>query len=212
MSSNLKRRGQTWSVRVGVNPKYHKLIGKTETVLSLKTRDKAEAIRRSYSAIADIRDHHDRLIREAESGVSGLTASAVSLRLQIEDGSLDTDTAKEALHTELEDKLRDFGLSEKQINELTASDIRPALKAPFRMLSDTDYLPLKAAIKQYLDLVENDVTPRTWQQKEKQLNDLRRVAQIFVLRLLKLLQPGLMFSDPVEALLARLPDVAEDEQ
>ena len=53
---------------------------------------------------------------------------------------------------------------------MTAEDVGPGIRESFRMLRDPDYLPLSAAIKQYLDMIEKDVIPRTWDQKKKQLD------------------------------------------
>lgn len=86
MSSNLKLRHRTWCVRVKVNPKYSKLIGRSETVRSLKTHDKRTAERIKYGVIQQIKDYHDRLIREAQSGLKGQTDEAMELRLQVESG------------------------------------------------------------------------------------------------------------------------------
>lgn len=73
------------------------------------------------------------------------------------------------LHGRLEDRLKSLGLTPKQIEALTGDDLDPLVRSSFDIVRDTETLPLTAAIKQYLDLIEKNVTPRTWQLYEKQL-------------------------------------------
>lgn len=175
MSANLKRRHQSYYVRVGVNPKHQKLIGKTETVRSLRTRDKVTAERIKNGVIQEIKDYHERLVREAQAGIQGFSENAMTLRGMIDDGSLEAgedsrpeDDGAEILSNLLEERLAKR-LSPSQINNLTAEDVDPSIRASFKMLKDPDYLPLSAAIKQYLNIVEKEVIPRTWDQKKKEL-------------------------------------------
>ncbi|MCH7510375.1 MAG: tyrosine-type recombinase/integrase [Proteobacteria bacterium] len=166
MTGNLKKRHQGYYVRVGVNPKHQKLIGRTETVRSLKTRDKATAERIKYGVIQELKDFHDRLVREAQAGLEGQTSDAMQLR----DSDLDTDTAAEILSNRLEERLAALGRTPSEIEAMSADDIDPLVRESFRIVRDDNYMPLDTAIKQYLDIIEKDVTNRTWQQKKKQLD------------------------------------------
>ncbi|MDJ0708913.1 MAG: tyrosine-type recombinase/integrase [Woeseiaceae bacterium] len=169
MANNLKKRHQTWYVCVGVNPKHRKLIGRAETVRSLKTRDKRVAEAKKHGAIQAIKDYHARLIREAQAGIQGLGDAALDLQQQVADGKLE-DGASAILQDVLEDKLKALGRTADEIESMTAEDIEPTIRDSFRMVRDPNYLPLSAAIKQYLDIIEKDVIPRTWDQKKKQLD------------------------------------------
>ena len=166
MTGNLKKRHQGYYVRVGVNPKHQKLIGRTETVRSLKTRDKATAERIKYGVIQEIKNFHDRLVREAQAGLKGQTSDALQLRAS----DLDTDTAAEILSDRLEERLKALGRTPAEIEALSADDIDPLVRESFRIVRGVAYMPLGTAIEQYLDIIEKDVTNRTWQQKKKQLD------------------------------------------
>jgi len=169
MPKNLRKRHQTWYARVGVDPKYRKLIGRTETLRSLKTSDlrRAEAIK--HGVVQEIKDYHERLIQEAKLGVEGHRQDAVTLRKMVDDGQLDTDDASEILSTNLEERLSQR-LTAAQIEALTKDDIDPSIRTSFKVLGDPDYMPLTVAIKSYLDLIESTVIPGTWDHKRRQLD------------------------------------------
>lgn len=164
MASNLKKRHQTWYARVKVNPKYSALIGRTETLKSLGTRDYNTAKRVVNGVVDQIRQHHDRLIREHVGA-----AAAADLRAQVERGELPDDgTATEILHSEIERVLALHGRSPADIEAMTADDFA-APRESLKIVTETSALPLSAAIKLYLDDIEADVIGRTWDQKKRQL-------------------------------------------
>lgn len=193
MARNLKKRHQTWYARVTVNPKYRKLIGKHETLRSLQTTDYNLARQRVDGVVAQIRFYHDRLIR-----VHLGEALAADLAAQIERGQLPDDgSAAVILQTEIEAALKAHGRTDSEIEAMTAEDLAP-LRETFKIVSNTDELPLSAAIKLYLDAIESDVIPRTWDQKKRQLELFadwsgqvlvtqvdRRLASRYILEILK---------------------------
>lgn len=80
--TNLKRRGHTYFVRVGVNPKYWHIVGKREIVRSLKTRDRHQAERRKHAAIADIKNWIDTTVNGAVTACPGLADGSDSYSLK----------------------------------------------------------------------------------------------------------------------------------
>lgn len=156
------------------------------TQRSLHTCDRAVAEQRKHGVIQAIKDYHARLIKEAEAGVQGFGDEVMGLRQQVEDGSMDSSDAVVLAHDLLEAKPKALGKSAEDIESMTAEDIPATVKEPFRLLRDSKYLPLSAAIKEYLDLIEDTVTPRTWGQKKLQpgdvnVNDIdRRVSSRYI--------------------------------
>lgn len=59
----LQRRGLSWYVRVRVPPSLQSTVGNTHVRRALKTKDRREAERRKWRAVAEIKAHLDRLRR-----------------------------------------------------------------------------------------------------------------------------------------------------
>jgi len=60
-TNNLKLRHRTWFARVRVPRSLHKVIGRTELLRSLKTRDLSEARRRRHRVVAALQEELSRL-------------------------------------------------------------------------------------------------------------------------------------------------------
>lgn len=171
MASNLKRRHQTWYARVGVDPKYRNVIGRTETVRSLGTRDRRVAERLKYAVIADIKAEHERLIREAGTPMHDpvwLTKIARELRGQVTAGTLDSDTAGELLDTMREKHYAAQGVDPETLSK---SDVAPYVRQASRMVADPLYKTLKESIGDYLTIIEDKIQPSTWSHKKKRLDE-----------------------------------------
>src|SRR5689334_16524329 len=59
----LQRRGLVWYARVRVPPKLRSIVGDTHLRKSLKTKSLAEAQRRRWRAVAEIKAHLDKMSR-----------------------------------------------------------------------------------------------------------------------------------------------------
>lgn len=95
---NLKLRHLTWFVRVTVPPSVRDVIGKSELVRSLKTRDLREANRRKHAVIAELLEEIERAKpKTITDPADRLIAEAERLRVGIERGTVDPETASDIL-------------------------------------------------------------------------------------------------------------------
>ena len=128
--SYLKQRKQTWFVRVAVPRKYQAEVGKAEVVRSLGTRDKAEAQRRMYAAVATILAGFEQAAPRSPSGTpartpEGLLQLAMDARRGVESGTEDEGNVQAGFDAEV-----DLFLSE-QARKLGTDDAgHPLLPAP----------------------------------------------------------------------------------
>ncbi len=113
MADNLKKRGNSFYVRVGVNPKHWDVVG---IVRSLKTTDRRVAERIKYKAIAEIKEQTDRAVESAglpKTEPRWLLNIVWELRGEVAAGRMNTDDAGELMELMREEYYKSRGYTEE---------------------------------------------------------------------------------------------------
>jgi integrase len=180
---NLKLRHRTWFARVSVPRNLRPLLGKSEVLRSLKTRDLAEARRRRHRVVASINEELSRLAVSAtlpKGSVEYVVDVAREQRQTVIDGMQDERAAEAGLDVAVEDYLeRQRG--EKGFDPHTGDPVlseaeERALQLAHKVFRGEEMSLLSEQVKKYLKEVQPRITKAGYAQKEKQLNAFARWA------------------------------------
>ena len=175
-TSNLKRRHQTWFARVAVPRNLQSLIGKTEVLRSLKTRDLREANRRKHRVLAEINAWISQFTANAslpKDSAEYVLATARALRESVASGDTteaDAEAAFDAgLEKHLESVAKKRGIDPESGDPLLEEQHERALKLAHQVLSGGDVTLLSESIAKYLREVEPRITKASYSAKTRQL-------------------------------------------
>lgn len=181
--SNLKQRGRTWYVRVGINPKFWEAIGRREVVRSLQTKDRRKAERLKHGAIVEIRKEIENMILASEaaevppSDPRWLKAAARSIRASVASGEIEQDLASRMIEELREQHYQAAGLmpAPSVLHSDLPDDVpvKDYAVAANRLVNDPEFMPLSEAVTDYLNSIESRVQKSTYSAKQKRLDDLK---------------------------------------
>jgi integrase len=175
-TTHLKKRAQTWYARLAVPPSLQPLIGKTEIVRSLKTRDLREANQKKHRVLADLRDemHAAAANRTMPKDTAEyVLATARQLRGAVAAGQTSEEDAATELDAALEDHLelaaKKSGRDEESGHPLVSEAHEETLRLAHRVLASGDVTLLSDAITRYLAEIKSRIRNTTYMQKDRQL-------------------------------------------
>lgn len=175
-SSNLKRRHQTWFARVAVPRNLQAIVGQTEVLRSLKTRDLREANKRKHRVLAEINSWISQFTANAtlpKDSADYVLATARALRESIASGETteaDAEAAFDAgFEKHLESVAKKRGIDPETGDPLLEEQHERALKLAHQVLSRGDVTLLSESIANYLREVKPRITQAGYSQKERQL-------------------------------------------
>lgn len=179
-ATHLKRRHQTWYVRLAVPPELQKRLGRTEIVRSLRTRDLREANRRKHRVLAELKEFLARAEANATlppEAAESFLAAARELRAAVDRGETTEAEAKVALDAVLEDHLvaagRKHGVDREGDPKVPAEHLR-VIHLARRVLHKGDVTLLSEARTRYLAEVAKRVRKQTLREKERILDEFAR--------------------------------------
>lgn len=173
------KKSHTWYVRMMVPAQYRKQLGRTRYVVSLKTRDLAEASRRKHAVLADLQRQMDAAL----AGQSGAPQSASSMleRAEWERQRIDSGEASEGeatasfeaafddfIEAEARRKGRDPETGHPVMSEV---DVR-VIRAAHATVAGTGGLLLDRAADMYLEEIASTIRNQTLREKRRGLHKL----------------------------------------
>lgn len=178
-TANLKRRHQSWYARLRVPPALQPVLGKSELVRSLHTRDLAEANRRKHAVLADMHASLERARMEAalpRDSAEAVIASARRMADAVKAGEMSQEDADEALSAEVEINLaaatRRYGSDRETGHPLVPEAHARALQLAHKVLAGGEVAPLADTITVYLKERRPHINRQTYADKERQLKEL----------------------------------------
>jgi integrase len=179
-TQHLKQRGRTWYARLAVPLKLQSVIGKTDLVKSLKTRDLREANQKKHVVLAELQ----RELTQAElstvlpkDSAGYIMEVAKGQRKAVQEGRMDERTAEAGLDAAIDEQLELL----RRKNGFNAETGDPHLSdAQFRMqglaervLAGDEVELLSDSVKQYLAETKARVRNQTLSEKKRHLTALQ---------------------------------------
>jgi site-specific recombinase XerD len=176
--SNLKQRKLGWYARLGVPPELQSVIGKTEIVRTLKTRDLREANRRKHAVLAAMQEELSQYAAEAtlpKTSAEYVLSVAKAARREMLKGEQTEEEAEAAVDAALEDHLdlmaRKRGINVETGHPLLDETHERTLLLAHKVLHDGDAALLSKSLKTYLSEIKSRVRAKTLIEKERQLRE-----------------------------------------
>jgi integrase len=179
-TQHLKQRGRTWYARLTVPLKLQSVLGKTDIVRSLKTRDLREANRKKHAVLAELQ----RELTQAElstmlpkDSAGYIIEVAKGQRRALQEGRMDEHTAEAGLDAAIEEQLellrRKKGYDE-ETGDPHGSDSHLRMQGlAHRVLAGDEVELLSDSVKAYLAEVKVRVRNQTLREKERHLGALQ---------------------------------------
>jgi integrase len=176
-ASQLKRRHQTWFVRVAVPRPLRATLGKSEVLRSLKTHDLHEANRLKYRVIAEIKDELARATAAAgapKGSPQYLLEVARGQRETVTDGTQDESAAQAGLDAAVDAHLdharEEYGYDPQTGDPNLPQEHTEGIKLAFKVFDGADVTLLSTLIRRHLAELQPRVT-RAWHAaKTRELN------------------------------------------
>lgn len=177
--SFLTRKGQTWYVRLMVPKAHREQLGRTKYIMSLRTRDKAEANRLKHGVLAALK----RRMADDLAGLSQSPKSARALlqfaedeRRRIDRGELDQEQAEVtfdvAVEHFLEEERKRLGTDPETGHPLTTDTDTRIIRAAHDVLAGAGVTLLERAGELYLEEVAPTIRNQTLQEKRRHIEKL----------------------------------------
>lgn len=177
--ANLKLRHQAWYARLRVPPSLRPVVGKSELVQSLHTRDLAEANRRKHAVLAAMHATLERARVEAtlpRDSAEAFLAEARKLAEEVKAGALRPEDAEVALDVAIEDHLavqaKHHGIDPHTGHPMVSERHTRTLQLAHKVLHSGDVALLKESIRVYLKEREPHINKQTHAEKDRQLTEL----------------------------------------
>jgi integrase len=178
-SSFLTRKGHTWYVRLMVPKAHRQQLGRTKYIVSLKTRDKAEANRLKHAVLADLQ-------RQLVADLAGHTASPRSARALLDlaererqrvvRGEVAPEDAEVAFDVAVDDFLEQerkrLGTDRKTGHPLVGETETRIIRAAHAVMAGSGGTLLERAGEMYLAEVASTVRKQTLQEKKRHIDKL----------------------------------------
>lgn len=171
----LKLRKETWYARLKVPRTLRSIVGTSEIVRSLHTRDLGEADRRKHAALAEMYAELERI--ESKSvmpldSAKALVATARELAGAVTGGRATRREADLALQIHLREQASDLDVQAQAVGTTPAQIVERTLMLARRTLRGGRVYRISKTIRTYLAERAPHVTNQTLEQKEKQLGEL----------------------------------------
>lgn len=179
-ATHLKRRHQTWYVRLAVPPTLQKRLGRAEIVRSLRTRDLREANRRKHRVLSELKEFLARAEANAAlppEAAESFLAAARELRAAVDRGETTEQDAEVALDAALEEHLeaagRKHGVDRDGDPKVPEEHVR-VIHLARRVLHKGDVTLLSEARERYLAETAKRVRKQTLRAKARVLDEFAR--------------------------------------
>ncbi len=167
---NLKLRSYSWYARLKVPRSLRAIVGKSEIVKALHTRDLREANRLKHAALAEM---HNQLLRaEAQTlmpldAAKTLLATAREMADAVTVGSATQREADTALQIHLREQSSELEARAQSVGASPAQIVERTLTLARRTLSGGRVYRISKSIRAYLDEKAPYVTKQTLDQKQR---------------------------------------------
>jgi len=180
-SSFLIKKEHTWYVRLMVPKAHRKELGRTKYVVSLKTRDKAEANRLKHGVLAGLQK---RMAMElagqvgSERSARALLDLAEAERLRVERAEVDPEAAElgfdAAVESFLEAEGRRLGIDHETGHPLLSDVDTQVIRAAHAVMAGQGVTLLYRVSETYLTEIAPTVRQQTLQEKRRHIDKLTR--------------------------------------
>lgn len=179
--SFLIKKGHTWYVRLMVPKAHREQLGRTKYVVSLKTRDKAEANRLKHGVLADLQR---RMAADLaghstnEKSARALIDLAEAERQRVERGEVDPVDAERAFEVAVDEFLeaegKRLGIDPETGHPLISEVDTQVVRAAHAVMSGQGGTLLDRAGETYLAEIASTVRKQTLQEKRRHIEKLSR--------------------------------------
>jgi integrase len=178
-TAHLKKRRQTWYARHTVPPSLQGVLGRSEFVRTLKTRDLREANQRKHAVLAQMQREITQAAFTAtlpRDSAEYLLRAAARQRRAVQQGRLTESAAETRLDALVARHLRSLR-PEAKANGPDRAQVLPearerALKLAHRVLHGEEIAPLRKMISTYLTEIQTHIRKQTYREKERHLGAL----------------------------------------
>lgn len=175
------QKGHTWYVRLMVPKQYREQLGRTRYLVSLETRDKAEANRRKHAVLADLQRRLDSevvALAGSPQSARGMLEQAEWERRRVQIGEASQDEVEASFEAAVEDFLDAEALKRGRDSEtghplLTEEEVR-VIRAAHATVAGRGGLLLERAAETYLTEVAPTVRKQTLREKQRGLQKLSK--------------------------------------
>jgi integrase len=178
-TTHLKRRRQTWYARHTIPPSLQGVLGRSEFVRSLKTRDLREANHRKHAVLAEMQREITQAAFRAtlpEGSAEYVLGMAKRQRVAVERGRISEPAAQAKLDALVNRHLRAREadpVARTSTPNAPAPEARErALRLAHRVLHGEEVAPLRKLVKTYLGELQTLVRNQTSREKERHLGAL----------------------------------------
>lgn len=172
---NLKLRNSTWYARLKVPRSLRTIVGKSEIVRSLHTRDLREANRLKHAQLADMHDELARLESKATlptASAKAVLTTASALGNAVSAGRATQAEADLALQLTLRDHVARIEPQASELGVSPADIVERTLKIVRNTFRNRRTYVFSRTIRDYLEERAPHITNQTLEQKLKQLGEL----------------------------------------
>jgi hypothetical protein len=176
-TTHLKKRRQTWYARHTIPPSLQGVLGRSEFVRSLKTRDLREANQRKYAVLAQMQREITQAAFMAtlpKESAEYLLRAAARQRQAVQQGRLSESAAETRLDALVARHLRSMRPQAKGragVPLLPEAQER-ARKLAHRLLHGEEVAPLRRLASTYLTEIQSHIRKQTYREKERHLEAL----------------------------------------
>ncbi len=178
-TTHLKRRRQTWYARHTIPPSLQGVLGRSEFVRSLKTRDLREANHRKHAVLAEMQREITQAAFRAtlpDGSVEYVLGVAKRQRIAVERGRISESAAQAKLDALVTRHLRTrqgTPVPRTPTPNAPAPEARErALRLAHRVLHGEEVAPLRKMVSTYLSELNSHVRKQTHREKERHLGAL----------------------------------------
>jgi integrase len=176
-TTHLKKRRQTWYARHTIPPSLQGVLGRSEFVRSLKTRDLREANQRKHAVLAQMQREITRAAFTAslpKDSAEYLLRAAARQRRAVQQGRLSESDAERRLDALVARHLHSRRSESKgrEPAALVPESQQRALKLAHRALHGEEVAPLRRLTSTYLAEIQTHIRKQTYREKQRHLEAL----------------------------------------